>query len=260
MRLIKYLHLISLDVVVGAILYQLFGSHFICHTIPPNSHILALLLAIWLIYLVDRRIDLKKNIPQDERHFFQYQHQKFINAIILILIVLSIINLFFLPLYLIKIGVAILIGVVFYWFIWWRGLFKYVLGSKEFFTAFFYTLGISASILFKTGINEDFCLFFVLLYLCVFQNLVLFSSLEDEKTKNWNFILIGIELIFLSIIGWVFFENVEIHTIDLIIPFVITFCLQVWIHYFAYSIQQRWVGELAFFSPIIYFIYEFFSK
>jgi hypothetical protein len=260
MRPIKYLHYLSLDVVFGAILYQLFWSKCASQFFPPISHVIALFVAIWLIYLVDRRIDSNIEKPLDGRHQFQYKNKRWIDIFIVILGLVSIANLFFLPLGLIQIGVVLLIGIIFYWLIWWKGWFDIIFGSKEFITAFFYTLGIGASSLYQMGFHQSFVEIFFLMYLCVLQNLLLFSSLEKPDHVIRKYFLMVIELVFVLFILAIIYTHPSFEIIILLIPFLITFCLQFWIHYFAYSIQQRFIGELAFSSPIIYFIYEFFSK
>ena len=260
MRFINYLHNFSLDVALGAILYQLFWSKIAVGDYPPFPQIFALFLSIWLIYLIDRKIDFNLEKPLDRRHQFQWLNKKRINFLIYMLIFISLGNLLFLPLELIKIGLFISIGIGIYWFFWWKGIFNHILGCKEFFTAFFYTLGIGVSSWHQVGFNRHFFELFILLYLCVFQNLVLFSYLEDLREVKWKNILRVVEMVFILFLFQIILRYPTEEALHLISPFFFTFCLHLWIHYFAFSLQQRILGELAFFSPIIYFTYEFFSK
>ncbi len=259
MRRTRFVHFSSLDVVLGAILYQLFWSKITFGHFPPLNQVVALFSAIWLIYLLDRKIDSNIEKSTDSRHLFQLKHKNKINILILGLASISVGNLFFLPLGLLQIGVLILMGIGLYWLIWWMGWFRFFLSSKEFFTAFFYTLGVGASTLYQSGLNNYFITIFVLLFLCVFQNLLLFSSLENTNESKWKYILVMVEIVFLLNMFFFLYAHPQIEY-GILIPFLFTFCLQVWIHYFAYSIHLRFLGELAFLSPIIYFIYEFFSK
>lgn len=260
MRFINYLHYLSLDVVCGAILFQLFWSEILYQNLPPSPQIIALFAAIWLIYLVDRKIDSDLYMSSDVRQQFQYNNRYWIEGLMVILALISIVNIFFLPFQLIQIGFFIAIGICIYWWIWRKGWFNRIFGSKELFTAFFYTLGIGAVSLHQAELNEVFFEFFGLLYLCAFQNLILFSSIEKPDAFLAKYYLLAIEIFFVLFVLTLIYADPRLETFHLLTPFLVTFCLQSWIHYFAYSIQQRFLGELAFLSPIIYFIYEFFSK
>jgi hypothetical protein len=260
MRYIKIIHLISLDVALGAVLFQLYFCRLFLGNFPHWTQILLLFSSIWLIYLLDRRIDLQIQPPTDERHLFQFEHRKPINYLIALLFLLSIILTFYLPIALLKFGVFLVIGIALYWIVWLFGCFDHILASKEIFTAIYFTLGIGAVIFYQFTFCVFFIECFILFFLVVFHNLLIFSSLEINILRYWTYLIKWVELLFVIILVILISTNPSQRVFLNILPILITFCIQVWIHYFAYSLKSRLLGELAYFSPLIYFMYEFFSK
>jgi hypothetical protein len=45
----------------------------------------------------------------------------------------------------------------------------------------------------------------------------------------------------------------------MLLPFLLTFVIHLWIHYISKSKQWAWVGEIAFFSPLFYYLYAIIS-
>jgi hypothetical protein len=176
------------------------------------------------------------------------------------LLILSFILLFFLPLGVISLGCLLSGAIAVYWFIWCKGWFGNFLASKEVFTAFFYCSGVCLLTFYQVGISLRFALYFLFFFFIVLHHLLLFSSLEKPFWANLTYFCKVIEGLFVIMLGIVFFLFKGENEWWNLCPFVLTFCIQVWIHYFAFSFKSRVIGEFAYFSPIIYFTYEFFSK
>jgi hypothetical protein len=247
-------------VAFGALLFQWYFSQLFLAVRPsfPNSCIL--FTTIWCIYLVDRQIDFTLKTPSDERHVFQFKYQKWMFCLVGILSILSIVLLFFIPSGIISLGYFLSLAIAAYWFIWSKGWFASILASKEVFTAFFYCTGVCLLNIYQGGISTSFMLYFSLFFFIVLHHLLLFNSLETSFLPNWSHFLRVIEILCVLCIGFLFFRYKEEKDWWNLSPLVLTFCIQVCIHYFAYSLKSRVIGELAYFSPIIYFTYEFFSK
>lgn len=260
MRYIKWMHFLSLDVAFGALLFQCYFSQLFLCELPSLPHICILFTTIWCIYLVDRQIDFTLQVPSDERHVFQFKHQKWMFYLIGILLILSIVLLFFIPLGIISLGCILSLAIVAYWFIWSKGWFGSFVASKEVFTAFFYCSGVCLLNFYQGGISASFVLYFSLFFFIVLHHLLLFNSLETPFLPNWHHFLRVIEFLCVLCIGFLFFRYEEEKDWWNLSPLVLTFCIQVWIHYFAFNLKSRVIGELAYFSPIIYFSYGFFSK
>jgi len=95
-----------------------------------------------------------------------------------------------------------------------------------------------------------------LFFLLALQNLVLFTSLSNSELKG-DSTLIGIEVMWISLwLALLFFTHLSIF---LLLPFLLTFVIHLWIHYISKSKQWAWVGEIAFFSPLFYYLYAIIS-
>ena len=259
MRFFKTLHFLSLDVVLGACLFQcLLTTIFLPGQFPPLLVTLALAFAVWIIYLVDRFIDNQKPVLHSALHDFHLKHVHKIKCLILgnILIVLT--SVIYLPKYLIINGILIGILVLIYWAFLVFGFFKRVHFIKEISTAIIYTTGIFLYV-FLNALESNIVLLALmvfLFFLLALQNLVLFTYLSNSDLKGES-ILIYIE--FLWIVLWLailFFTHLSIF---LLLPFLLTFVIHLWIHYISKSKQWACVGEIAFFSPLFYYLYAVIS-
>lgn len=265
MRLIKLVHFLSLDVVLGSLAFQALLHQILLGEMPTWAEQISLACSVWGIYLIDRMIDRKKEASSDERHVFQTQHIPMIKIILLFLGLLGVFSLRELPVGLIYFGICLCLAMLIYWLLWYYGVWNRILGSKELATAFLYTLGVGASTFYRIP-GTMWALFLGLgLFLLVFQNLAMFTMWELSQNNqalasvfSWKRTLIGVEVLFLVLLLVVLFYGDEKIAF---LPFAITFAIQTWIHYFSKDKQgSRMWGELAYCSPILYFAYEFFSK
>ena len=95
-----------------------------------------------------------------------------------------------------------------------------------------------------------------LFFLLALQNLVLFTLLANSGLKG-DFILKGIEGVFVCLwLAILFFSHLSVF---MLLPFLITFVIHLWIHYISKNKQWAWLGEVAFFSPLFYYLYAIIS-
>ncbi len=255
MRLIKVAHFLSLDVVTGALLFQSFLSLALFKTYPSTSEILVLGSSIWSIYLVDRLIDNLKIGNRDLLHDFYFKNTKGIKLLILFNLVLCLLTLPYLSYRLFLVGILIGVFIFFYWILWYLRFFDSCYGLKEFFTALFYGIGIGCFAITSNEVNI-FNWFFLSfgIFLLAFQNLILFTGFNLGRIKDR--LLSTVEwtlLLFILFLGYYFGQLI------LVLPFLSTFGIHIGLHYFSNQKPKRWIGELAFLSPIIYLAHEIFS-
>lgn len=249
----------SIDVVVGAVLSALFFCKVFQAT-PRLAGLLALALTVWVIYTVDRLLDVRKK-PADAlgRHQFHQRHYKSLWACCAVVALLLIVLIFFLRLEVLKGGVVLSAIVMVYILV--QGRLKFV---KELAVAFFYTCGVlllSWSLKGHTAITHY--LIVIPFFIIALINLILFSWFEketDEKNLQHSFAThfgkdnSGKVLLFLFIIGAVFsllvmsmgyyFES----GIYLIMIFILlmTYCFA---GYFKLHERYRLWGDAVFLLP-----------
>lgn len=259
MRFFKTLHFLSVDVVLGACLFQcLLTTIFLPGQCPPLMVILALAFAVWTIYLVDRLIDNQKPILNSAIHDFHLRHTFKIKCLIVgnFLILSSII--IYLPKYLIFNGILIGFFIIAYWALMIYGFFDRIKFIKEISTAIIYSTGIFLYVYLNEweGPFVILILMTFLFFLLVLQNLVLFTLLSNSGMKG-EWILKVIEVFFICLwVAILFFTHLSVF---LLLPFLITFVIHLWIHYISKSKQWAWLGEIAFFSPLFYYLYAIIS-
>ena len=116
MRFFKTLHFLSLDVVLGACLFQcLLTNIFLSGQFPPLLVTLALAFAVWTIYLVDRFIDNQKPVLNSALHDFHLKHVHQIKYLIGVNMLILLFLVTCLPKYLIINGLLIGIFMLVYW-------------------------------------------------------------------------------------------------------------------------------------------------
>ena len=95
-----------------------------------------------------------------------------------------------------------------------------------------------------------------LFFLLALQNLVLFTLLANSGLKE-DFILKGIEGVFVCLwLAILFFSHLSVF---MLLPFLITFVIHLLIHYISKNKQCAWLCEVAFFSPLFYYLYAIIS-
>jgi hypothetical protein len=259
MRFFKTLHFLSVDVVLGACLFQcLLTNIFLQGQFPPLLVILALAFTVWTIYLVDRLLDNQKPILNSPIHDFHRRHALSIKCLIVCNIIILTTIVINLPKYLIINGVFIAFLVLAYWSLLIYGFFDRIKFSKEISTAIIYSVGIFLYV-YLTECGTPYMLLVLmtfLFFLLALQNLILFTLLANSGLKG-DFLLKGIECVLVGLwLAILFFTHLSVF---LLLPFLITFVIHVWIHYISKSKQWAWLGEIAFFSPLFYYLYAIIS-
>lgn len=259
MRFFKTLHFLSLDVVLGACLFQcLLTNIFLSGQFPPLLVTIALAFAVWTIYLVDRFIDNQKPVLHSALHYFHLKHLHKIKYLIGVNMLILLCLVIYLPKYLIINGILMGILVLVYWAFLIFGFFKRVKFIKEISTAIIYTTGIFLYV-FSNASNSNMVLLALMVFLfllLVLQNLVLFTCLSNSDLKG-ELMLKCIEVLWAGLwLAILFFTQLSVF---LLLPFLLTFVIHLWIHYISTSKQWAWVGELAYFSPLFYYLYAIIS-
>ncbi len=246
MRFIKYL---SLEVVIGAVLYQCFLYKVYFHAVPSYSEMAILALAVWFLYLLDRQIDILFQPVQDERHQMHVRHRKFYRVIISFL-GFSVASL--LPCQSTQVllaGFLLLLLVLIYGFAWHKG---WLCLEKELFTALLYALGVGLVV----WVREPRSALLVLpLIALAYQNLCFFN-LIDSPSDFYAGRLRKTEWILVGLLSGIYAATQEIF---LVLPFLVTFGLTFLLSRLSLSDEKRLLGDLAFWSPLIYLLHGIFS-
>jgi hypothetical protein len=246
MRFIKSL---SLEVVLGAVLYQVFFFEVYFHSIPSYSEVLLLALVVWLLYLGDRQLDNVFLPIQDERHRVHGEKRKVMRCLIGAVGLLILCLLPFQALEVLLAGFTLFFFVVVYGFAWHRGWLR---AEKELVTAVLYSLGVGLVVWVREP--RAFLLVLTLLFLA-YQNLCYFALIENSsdfyagRLKKTEWILVGL------------FSGMYVATQDLfiVLPFLATFGITFLLSRTALSEGKRLWGDVAFWSPLIYLLHGIFS-
>lgn len=250
MRYIKWVHFLSLDVVLGAVLFQSFLYKSLLGQWAPLAIPCALAAAVGFIYVVDRWLDNRLYAPEDERHVFFKTHPRQTAAWVIFWMLLGLATLFYLPIDLIQCSCILGLFMLVYWWVWSQSWFASVHGLKEFCTAFLYASGIFAPIFVQLeGCTKPALCCFLALHLIAFQNLYLFTRV-DVLLRGLE-IFIGLYLTFLAIYLPDFMR---------VVPFFVTFGIHVVLRVRGLGLGSSLVAESAFFSPLLYLMYGIISK
>ena len=246
MRFIKYL---SLEVVIGAVLYQCFLYKVYFHAVPSYSEMAILALAVWFLYLVDRQIDILFQPVQDERHQMHVRHRKFYRVFISFLGFSVACLLPFQSTQVLLAGFLLLLLVLIYGFAWHKG---WLCFEKELFTALLYALGVGLVV----WVREPRSVLLVLpLIALAYQNLCFFN-LIDSPSDFYAGRLRKTEWILVGLLSGIYAATQEIF---LVLPFLVTFGLTFLLSRLSLSDEKRLLGDLAFWSPLIYLLHGIFS-
>ena len=185
MQLYQYIRILSLDVVAGACISSLFIARLL-NVDLPFSVVLALGLAVWIIYTLDHLIDGVKigHEAGSIRHRFHQKHASTIALFLVTALAISGINLFYLPVPTLKIGMSMVILVVIY-FVILQAFRSRNIFFKESSISLIYTCGLfvgplSLSASWSVTVIPVFLQFLGL----SLANLLLFSLLEHEMDKK----------------------------------------------------------------------------
>jgi hypothetical protein len=245
----QFIKNLSLEVVIGAVLYQyfLYDLHF--HSSPNMAEALILALVVWVVYLLDRQIDNLFQPIQDVRHQVHVVYRRLIWIMIAVLGCLISCLLPFLEIEVLLAGILLGFFLLAYGFAWHKGVLR---SEKELFTAILYGLGVGLVVWVREPTSV---LFLMPLIGLAYQNLCFFTLLEGESSfyrdrlKKTEWILIGL------------LSGIYAATQDLfiVLPFLVTFGLTFLLSRSTLSEKNRFWGELAFWSPLIYLFHGIFS-
>jgi hypothetical protein len=246
MRFIKYL---SIEVVIGAILFQFFLFDVYFKSYPAVAEASLLALVVWFIYLVDRQIDNLLQPIQDERHLF---HLKFRNHYWVIIGIIGLAIVCLLPFQSSRVllaGFALFFCLIVYGYSWHKGILR---SEKELVTAILYGLGVGLVV----WIREPKSLLLLLPLIAIaYQNLCFFNLIEspshfyEGRLRKTEWILIGL------------LSGIYVATQDLfiVLPFLVTFGITFLLSRSSLSEAKRFWGDVAFWSPLIYLLHGIFS-
>lgn len=246
MRFIKYL---SIEVVIGAILFQFFLFDVYFKYYPAVAEASLLALVVWFIYLVDRQIDNLLQPIQDERHLF---HLKFRNHYWVIIGIIALAIVCLLPFQSTRVllaGFALFFCLIAYGYSWHKGILR---SEKELVTAILYGLGVGLVV----WIREPKSLLLLLPLIAIaYQNLCFFNLIESKshfyaaRLRKTEWILIGL------------LSGIYAATQDLfiVLPFLVTFGITFLLSRSSLSEAKRFWGDVAFWSPLIYLLHGIFS-
>tara|TARA_R110001592_G_scaffold299603_1_gene570658 strand:+ start:2327 stop:3166 length:840 start_codon:yes stop_codon:yes gene_type:complete len=184
-KLLILIQNLSLDVTAGAIISSLYVARLFGVTLE-NSMLIGLGVAIWLIYTIDHLFDAKKSNEgsTNQRHAF---HKKYFRPIALVafnVFLIGVFNLYYLPWVTTKLGLILALLVAIY------------IGSlhllklnrtwhKELLAAIIYSFGIFVAPLSLLEHWDVFVFYvFVVFFLIVITNLLVFPMFEFENDKN----------------------------------------------------------------------------
>ena len=262
-QIIKTLHLLSLDVVLGtmicaAVFWQLpLGNSKI-----NIASILLLGSSTWIIYILDRIIDNKQSYAIiSHRHLFHQQFKKPLLVFSLILLLINILLLFYIPKKILYRGIILLGCVLVYFIFLYLQKIKY---SKEFFTALFYTWAV-------VGIQSDLTKENLVLVfhfgIIALLNLLLFSYFEvlqmvDNKNicsffgkkRSKQFIDYFFIISFLGLFSSIFYLQNTYQKHVLYLEFLMQFILLIlfaFAPFFKNNTHYRWLADAIFILPIV---------
>ena len=245
----RFIRNLSIEVVLGAVLYQLFLFKVYFQSSPPFPEVAILALVVWFLYLLDRQVDNLFQPVQDERHRIHLDKSPQIRILLAILGVSILCLLPFQRLEVLFAGFSLLLLVMLYGFAWHKGWLRL---EKELFTSVLYALGVGLVV----WVRDPRSVILVLpLIALAYQNLCFFN-LIDSPSDFYAGRLRKTEWILLGLLGGIYASTLEIFTV---LPFLVTFGITFILARLPFSEEKRLLGDLAFWSPLIYFIYGIFS-
>ena len=269
----KIFQALSLDVAAGAAIFSLAIGQYFKVQIPCNV-LICLSISIWIIYTCDHLLDAKKIKGQAStfRHQFHQKYQKSLAILVFIILLTGIINMFYLPVEIIYIG---LVGVVFS-VVYFLLLQHTSFWTKEIYIALVYTFGIFVGPIYFSYNNLQLSQWILIpqVFLLVFSNLLLFSwfdFLNDEKDghpsmiRRWGIkkaerilkiILVAGVCFSLTLIFLNFNYSTFIIQIILLIMDGLLIMLFKQHKLFRKNDLYRMIGDGIFFIPLTFLLYE----
>lgn len=262
LRFYRAVNLVSLDVAGGAVVVALFLSK-ILQVEPRVQGMLTLGLAVWIIYTIDRLLDVKgmATPASTKRHRFHQQHHRTLWIITLLATGILLSLIFFLrpPVLVYGFVLGTLVGIYL--------LIQNRLPWKEMMVAVLYTAGVlfpSSSVQVETlSVDQVFAIFFT--FLIALINLLLFSWFElesDQQDRRWSFvtrwgkrktekILFTLFVTTGTLATGMFIAFLSPMWVPLIIMVAILFILFYYPDYFKGDDRYRLWGDSVFLLPIL---------
>ena len=267
-QLFSYFRLLSLDIVFGAAISTLFLAKQL-DVILPNLVVIALGIAVWIIYTVDHLLDSStSDVPLIRRHQFHQTNQKPLLFTLILMIVLGVVLVFQLPLPIIING-AIVAGCVVAYFVGLKIVGSRPSAYKEPLVALMYTMGVCLG---PVSLVEKIdylavSLFFTIYALMAFANLMIFSVYElaideaDQHTSLARYIgrkkatyLITICFIVLLIL-WYYqmqtLQGFDLFSMVLLAMITALGLVNYWKKLFNAKEWYRIVGDAIFYFPLL---------
>jgi len=251
MRFFKIFHFLSLDVVIGAVAMNDVVYQYFVGSLPPWQFDLILAISVFLIYGVDRQIDNYTSKERDELHAFHEQHQLVLRRIFIVLGIYLGMLLLWVSFPMLKFGIGLGIAILLYWFGWVKHVFDRFWGFKELLTASIYSLGVSLTTLVIVPISLELVVCILEIFLLAWLNLCLYTLIEEGGSRCVWLTCCLLALAGLIALGIIGFPG------PLLSLFVFIWGIHVGIYYFRASKPDRYLGDLAFLSPLIYLLCQY---
>jgi hypothetical protein len=246
MRFIKFS---SLEVVIGAILYQIFLSAFYLHTFPSLQEGVILALVVWFFYLLDRQVDNLFLPLRDQRHQFHVEYQRVLRALMGVILFAILCLLPFVSSAVLRAGVMLAFAVVLYGYFTHKGWLQH---EKELCTAVLYAAGVGLVV----WVREPRAFLGVLaLAALAYQNLCYFALLEGQSAF-YKSRLRKSEWVIMGLLSGMYASGQDLF---LVLPFLVTFGITFLLSRMSLSEDRRIWADLAFWSPLIYLLHGIFS-
>lgn len=190
LRFYRTLNFLNLDVVAGAVICSCFAEKVLQVTEPTTLYNICLGLSIWLIYTVDRLIDVSKKtqVEPSNRHLFHKKYKKILwICSLLVLLTEAWLAITKLPYPMLVFGLLMASAVAAYLIT--VNMLSYTRGKwfqKEPLIALVYTLGVWGSKLWlcETVTWRTVVLVVLPFFLLALMNLLIFSYFETETDKQ----------------------------------------------------------------------------
>jgi hypothetical protein len=239
----------SLEVVLGAVLYQYFLYDVYFQRFPPISEGLILAFSVWFIYLIDRQIDNVFQTPHDDRHHFHQENKSKLQWLIGVVGMAILVLLPFQSGEVLQAGFALSFLVSAYGFTWHKGWLR---REKELFTAILYGLGVGL----LCWVQEPRSLLLVFsLAALAYQNLCFFALLEKQNAFHSSRLRM-MEWILLGLLSGIYASTQDLF---IVLPFLVTFGVTFILSRLSFSEDKRLWADLAFWSPLFYLLHGIFS-
>jgi hypothetical protein len=247
MRFFRFFHFSSLDVVFGAVAMQAMLWQVLVGGFQAWTEHIVLGVSVWIFYLADRQVDNLLAKPTDAIHFFHQRFHLLIRRFILFLLLIlgSLLSYISEELRYLGIYLSVCMGLYGLTTRYWDRVWL----PKELFTSILYACGLFLPSL---AVGEFSWLLFIDVFSLAFMNLSLFTWLEGKA--DFRFVFYWLQWILVGLLGYIAWQ----FSWQLALCLAIIQGIHVGIYYFSPNLQYRWVGELAFLSPLVYFVYELF--